>query len=156
MKHTLAIVVLLGVFALFARRQIFTWPYYYDEADYMYVTSLGWRANYTGAPAQPLSDYIRVGLRRGEDPSERAALSEQIRRFLSPLARSALLLLAARVAPAPSGRARHAQPFLRVPRCYFSHHLLREPLAFSRHTGISGSDSCPGVLSLELSHHADQ
>ncbi|HYL37275.1 MAG TPA: hypothetical protein VEV17_15265 [Bryobacteraceae bacterium] len=79
MKHALAIAVLLGVFVLLAQPQVFTWPYYYDEADYMYAVSLGWRANYTGTPAQPLGDYIRVGLQRGTNASERAALSEQIR-----------------------------------------------------------------------------
>ncbi|MBZ5610851.1 MAG: hypothetical protein LAP38_21520 [Acidobacteriia bacterium] len=79
MKHALAICALLAVFVWLARRQIFTWPYYYDEADYMYAASLGWRANYTGSPAQPLADFVRVGLARGGDASERSELSAQTR-----------------------------------------------------------------------------
>jgi hypothetical protein len=79
MKHALSIGALLAVFLLFARQQVFTWPYYYDEADYMYAASLGWRANYTDTPSQPLVDFMRVGLRTGTDASERAALSVQTR-----------------------------------------------------------------------------
>jgi hypothetical protein len=78
-KHALAIFVLLGVFGLFACRQVFTWPYYYDEADYMYAASLGWGANYTDTPAQALKDYVRIGLRRGADATEREALSDESR-----------------------------------------------------------------------------
>lgn len=79
MKHVLSLAGLLAVFLLFAHQQVFTWPYYYDEADYMYATSLGWRANYTDSPSQPLRDFLRVGLRAGTDASERAALSVDTR-----------------------------------------------------------------------------
>ncbi len=72
--------VLLAVFFLLVRRQIFTWPYYYDEADYMYAVSLGWRANFTDTPSQSLSDYVRAGLRKGQDASQRGDLSHAIRR----------------------------------------------------------------------------
>lgn len=75
MRHLAAVSALLAVFFLFARKQVFTWPYYYDEADYMYAASLGWRSNYTDSPAQPLADYIRVGLHSGADAPGRAALS---------------------------------------------------------------------------------
>jgi hypothetical protein len=78
-KHALAIAALLAVFALLARREVFTWPYYYDEADYMYAASLGWRANYSGSPSQPLPDFVRVGFERGLDSSQRAALSAESR-----------------------------------------------------------------------------
>ncbi len=79
MKHALAIGLLLAIFFWMARRQVFTWPYYYDEADYMYAASLGWRSNYTGSPAQPLVEFVRTGLARGAGSSERAALSAETR-----------------------------------------------------------------------------
>ena len=79
LKHAIAMASLLGVFVLLIRQQIFTWPYYYDEADYMYAASLGWRANYTGTPAQSLAEFVRVGLERGGDASSRSALSMESR-----------------------------------------------------------------------------
>ncbi len=77
LKHAVAIAALLAVFVLLARRQVFTWPFYYDEADYMYAASLGWQANYTGTPAQLLTQFVRVGLDRGRDASVRASLSTE-------------------------------------------------------------------------------
>lgn len=78
MRHALALGALLAVFVFLARREVFSWPYCYDEADYMFAASLGW-ANYTEHPSQTLVDFIRTGLKKGSDPSERAALSSQIR-----------------------------------------------------------------------------
>lgn len=78
MKHALALGAILAVFALFARKEVFSWPYYYDEADYMFGASLGW-ANYTDHPAQSLADYIRIGLKEGSDPALRATLSAKSR-----------------------------------------------------------------------------
>jgi hypothetical protein len=78
-KHLAAVSALLLVFFLLSRPQIFTWPYYYDEADYMYAVSLGLRANYTDSPAQSLTDYIERGLAGGNDPAQRGALSAKIR-----------------------------------------------------------------------------
>ncbi len=78
MKHALALGAILAVFVLFARREVFSWPYYYDEADYMFAASLGW-ANYTDHPAQSLADYIRIGLSDGGDPALRATLSAESR-----------------------------------------------------------------------------
>jgi hypothetical protein len=75
MKHALALGAILAVFVLLARREIFTWPYYYDEADYMFAASLGLSANWLDRPSQPLTEFIRVGLRDGADPSKRAELS---------------------------------------------------------------------------------
>jgi hypothetical protein len=79
MKHILALGAMLGIFAFLTRGQIFSWPYYYDEADYMFATSLGWRANWTDHPSESLIDTIRIGLRDGRDSSKRARLSEESR-----------------------------------------------------------------------------
>ena len=78
MRHALALGALLAVFVVLSRREVFSWPYYYDEADYMFAASRGW-ANYTDHSSQPLVDYIRTGIREGRDPSHRAALSTQVR-----------------------------------------------------------------------------
>ena len=78
MKHALALGAILAVFVFLARKEVFSWPYYYDEADYMFATSLGW-ANYTDQPAQSLADYIRIGLRDGRDPARRPQLSAKSR-----------------------------------------------------------------------------
>ena len=78
MKHALAFGALLGVFIFLARKEVFSWPYYYDEADYMFAASLGW-SNYTDDPSQSLAGFIRMGLRNGGDSSRRAALSQQSR-----------------------------------------------------------------------------
>jgi len=37
MKHALALGAILAVFMFFTRREVFSWPYYYDEADYMFA-----------------------------------------------------------------------------------------------------------------------
>jgi hypothetical protein len=74
MKHVLALGAILAVFVTLARQEVFSWPYYYDEADYMFAALLGW-ANYTDAGSQPLADYVRTGLAEGGDPARRSALS---------------------------------------------------------------------------------
>ncbi len=78
-KHFAAGSALLVVFFLLSRPQIFTWPYYYDEADYMYAVSLGLRANYADTPAQTLAGYIKQGFASGKDPAQRASLSARVR-----------------------------------------------------------------------------
>jgi hypothetical protein len=80
MRWIVVPLAMLAVFFLLVRRQVFTWPYYYDEADYMYAVSLGWSANFTDVPSQPLIDYVRAGLSRGKDAAARADLSREIRR----------------------------------------------------------------------------
>ena len=78
MRHALALGAILAVFAFFARGEVFSWPYYYDEADYMFAASLGW-SNYTDQASQSLADYIRTGLRDGRDPARRPLLSANSR-----------------------------------------------------------------------------
>jgi len=79
MKHILVFGAILGVFVFLARGRVFPWPYYYDEADYMFAASLGWQANWTDHPSASLVDYIRIGLRDGRDSSKRAGLSAESR-----------------------------------------------------------------------------
>ncbi len=79
MKHILVLGAILAVFAFLARGQVFPWPYYYDEADYMFAASLGWQANWTDHPSASLVAYIRIGLEDGRDSSKRAGLSAESR-----------------------------------------------------------------------------
>ena len=83
MKHILGFAAIFAVFVFFARREVFTWPYYYDEADYMFAASLGW-ANYTDQASQSLSDYIRTGVNDGGDPARRSILSARSRGGADP------------------------------------------------------------------------
>ncbi|HLG99927.1 MAG TPA: hypothetical protein VKX49_26700 [Bryobacteraceae bacterium] len=80
MRHVLALAAVIAVFVFLARAQVFSWPYYYDEADYMSAASLGWRANYTGMPSQSLPDFVKAVLENGSDPGNRGRLSRQLRR----------------------------------------------------------------------------
>lgn len=75
MKHAVALAAILGVFVFLTRREVFPWPYYYDEADYMFAASLGVRANWTDHPSQSLADFVRVGIREGTEPANRSKLS---------------------------------------------------------------------------------
>src|SRR5580692_1003646 len=79
MRHIPAILILLGLLLFLMARRVAPDPYIYDEADYMYAASLGFAANYTDTPTLPIADFVRTGLARGRDSSQRQALSEQIR-----------------------------------------------------------------------------
>jgi Dolichyl-phosphate-mannose-protein mannosyltransferase len=79
MRHVLAVLLLLALLLFLMVRNVAPDPYVYDEADYMYAASLGFIANYTDTPALPVADFVRTGLARGRDASQRQALSEQIR-----------------------------------------------------------------------------
>ena len=82
MRHWLdvALVTTLLVAAGFlVRGTIPGGPYPYDEADYMYAASLGVTANATDTPSLWLGDFIRIGLNRGRDSSQRTSLSEMVR-----------------------------------------------------------------------------
>ena len=79
MKHILAILILLALLLFLMARYVAPDPWVYDEADYMYAASLGIAANYTDTPTLPIADFVRTGLARGRDLSQRQALSEQIR-----------------------------------------------------------------------------
>jgi hypothetical protein len=79
MKHLIVIAVLLAGFVWFAAGRIPSGPYSYDEADYMFAASRGLWANWTDTSTQTLPQFIRVGLGRGLDPAQRAALSDAVR-----------------------------------------------------------------------------
>lgn len=76
LKHLIVLAALIAGFLFLARLTIPKGPYGYDEADYMFDASLGLSANYTDHGTLPITDFVREGLTRGRNPSERHALSE--------------------------------------------------------------------------------
>ncbi len=79
MKHLLALLLLYCGFALLVWHRIPSWPYLYDEADYMFAASLGLRANYTDTPTMPIAEFVHTGLTRGRQAGSRSFLSQTIR-----------------------------------------------------------------------------
>ncbi|MBV8817067.1 MAG: hypothetical protein JO022_01850, partial [Acidobacteriaceae bacterium] len=79
MKHLLIVAVLIGLFCFLTEYTTPPGVYPYDEADYMHAARLGFAANFLDRPAMPIVEFIRAGLTRGQQPSERHALSEGIR-----------------------------------------------------------------------------
>jgi hypothetical protein len=79
MKHLPAILILLALMLFLMARNVAPDPYTFDEADYMYATSLGFAANYTDTPILSIADVVQTGLARGRESSQRLALSEEIR-----------------------------------------------------------------------------
>jgi hypothetical protein len=77
--HAAILAVLVTVFLGWTFRQIYPWPYIYDEADYMYVATQDATANYLDSPSQPIAEFLRMGLTEGRDPARRESLSEFIR-----------------------------------------------------------------------------
>jgi hypothetical protein len=78
-SHTASVAILLTGFFFLAKDSVLRGPYIYDEADYMYAMSRGFGANYTDSPTLPLTEFVKIGLSRGRDASQRASLSELIR-----------------------------------------------------------------------------
>lgn len=78
-RHLCFLLVLLAGLVFFEKDYVPSDPYMYDEADYMYLTSQGWLANYLDSPSQSIATFIRTGLTRGKDSAQRQGLSEQIR-----------------------------------------------------------------------------
>jgi hypothetical protein len=79
MKHILILSGVIVVLAILARGTIIPGPYTYDEADYAYAASLGWRANALDSPTMSLSDFVKMGLSRGRDAGGKRELSDTIR-----------------------------------------------------------------------------
>lgn len=76
LKHLAILAVLIAGFFVLSRLTIPLGPYGYDEADYMFDASLGLSANYTDHGTLPIVEFVREGLTRGRNPSQRRALSE--------------------------------------------------------------------------------
>ena len=68
-----------GLFLVLANTRIWSGPYYYDEADYIFAARMGFGANYTDSPTMPIGEFVRTGLDRNKSPEKTAALSEAIR-----------------------------------------------------------------------------
>jgi len=79
LRHVFGLLFVYAVFALLAWRQVPSWPYIYDEADYMWASSLGWAANYTDTPTLPFREFLRLGLHGGTQKNEQQSLSAVVR-----------------------------------------------------------------------------
>lgn len=79
MKHLALVAACLAVFLFFTYRNISAAPFAYDEADYMYTATRGFVANYLDLPSYSFLEYLRIGLARGRDPAQKAALSRSVR-----------------------------------------------------------------------------
>jgi hypothetical protein len=79
LKHLALAALLAGVAWTWSRYQIEASAYDYDEADYMFAASRGLVANWSDSPSLALSQFVRIGLSRGGNPSQRSDLSVLIR-----------------------------------------------------------------------------
>jgi len=79
MKHALILAGIFAVLAIIARGTIMPGPYSYDEADYRYAATLGWRANAFDSPSMSLPEFVKTGLNRGRDAGAKTELSDAIR-----------------------------------------------------------------------------
>ena len=79
MRHALILISTVAVLAILARGTISPGPYTYDEPDYQYAASLGWRANALDSPSMSLTEFVRTGLNRGNDAQSKRELSDVIR-----------------------------------------------------------------------------
>ena len=68
--------LLIAVFLFFSARDISPAPYGSDEADYMYVTSLGFLANYTDTPSRSVLEMVRSARHFGLSEGRRVDVSE--------------------------------------------------------------------------------
>ena len=73
-----ALLILLAVFFLFGGLAP-SYPYTYDEADYMYAGKRGFAANYLDQDAIPLPTFVQKGLELMRTPGQRSSFSEYIR-----------------------------------------------------------------------------
>ena len=78
-KHAAILSGVIVVFLFLVRPSVIWGPYTYDEADYMYAVSLGLESNWLDSPTLPLPEFLKIGLGRGRDKSQRSDLSEMIR-----------------------------------------------------------------------------
>jgi hypothetical protein len=79
LKHLFILGGIVAIFLWMARETAWFGPYIYDEADYMYDVSLGWKANWTDSPTLRLGEFLQLGMHLDRTQSQRAELSELIR-----------------------------------------------------------------------------
>jgi len=79
LKHLVLAGLLAWVAWSWSRYQIGATVYDYDEADYMFAASRGFLANSADSPSLSLAQFVRMGLSRGGDPSQKSDLSVLIR-----------------------------------------------------------------------------
>ncbi len=72
-----AIVIAVALF--WARNELDPSPYGYDEADYAFAASRGLVDNWSDTPSISLLEFLRIGLTRGRDRSQRSDLSTTLR-----------------------------------------------------------------------------
>ncbi len=79
MRHILILCGIVGVLIWIARGTVIPGPYTYDEADYKYAASLGWKANATDTPSMSVSEFVQTGRTWGANSGAKTELSETIR-----------------------------------------------------------------------------
>jgi len=79
MKHVPILAGVIAVLAILSRGTIIPGRYTYDEPDYQYAASLGWRANAFDSPSTSLFDFVKMGLGRGREAGAKRELSDTIR-----------------------------------------------------------------------------
>ena len=80
MKHLAIVSGFVFIFILVALSYISPTPFSYDEADYMYAARQGLIANYLDIPSYSFPEYVRLGLDRGRDPTQKSSLSQAVRK----------------------------------------------------------------------------
>ncbi len=78
--HAGVVIALVSGLFVLAVRGMPSGPFDYDEADYVYAATQGWFANWIDRPALNLVEFVRLGLRLGNDIHHRSELSEIIRK----------------------------------------------------------------------------
>lgn len=79
MKHAGLVAGFLIGFVFLAWGSVFSGPYIYDEADYLTAASRGPLANAFDFGTMPVTQFLRLGLGQGRDPSQKTTLSESVR-----------------------------------------------------------------------------
>lgn len=74
-----ALVPIVAAVSIFFATSTSSFPFGYDEADYMYAGTRGFTANFLDRDAIPFSEYVRKGLELARHPEERASVSKFVR-----------------------------------------------------------------------------
>ncbi len=85
MRHLAILAVLLGVAFFLVNGKISQRPYGYDEADYMFATSLGPGHNWLDTGSISLARFIEIGRQHGADPTQQGSLSTLARSEADPV-----------------------------------------------------------------------